>query len=142
MESKTSTANLDPQFDTNQSTKKKLEEEMLVLQKEINRQGFIQKNNLYKPSSQTEEEFSIYDYLAEGVQNVNDIRDTKIKSFLMEMKQNFKTYWNLMKFLNKEPSQILLLKTRKSLRSNLFWIYLLRSNFRVYIYLQIYNDIK
>jgi hypothetical protein len=121
MESKASQlndSNSNPQFDTNQSAKRKLEEEMLSMQKRMTQKENQHFKNMYIPSYPgTSTKPSLYDFLAEGVDNVEDIDDPKVRMFLREMKQKFKNYWNLMKFLSKEPNQILILKTRKSLRS-------------------------
>jgi hypothetical protein len=120
MESKASQqggTNPSPQFETNQSTKRKLEAEMLSMQKRMAQKDNQHFKNMYIPSYPgTSTRPSLYDFLAEGVDKVEDIDDPKVRTFLREMKQKFKNYWNLMKFLSKEPNQILILKTRKSLR--------------------------
>ena len=109
------------QFDTNHNIKKKLEAEMLSMQKKLNQKENQIKKYWYVPFQPSNVEApSMYDYLSAGVQNVNTIQDAKIRTFLGEMKKKFKAYWHLMKFLSKEPSQILLLKTRKSLRGKQF----------------------
>ena len=120
MESKTSQKNVNasPQFETNQSVQRKLEEEMLSMQKRINKKDNRHFRDMYIPSYPgTSSSPSLYDCLAEGVDKVEDINNLKVRGFLKEMKKKFKNYWNLMKFLSKEPNQILILKTRKSLRS-------------------------
>ena len=119
MESKASQKNFNgtPQFDTNQSIKRKLKEEMLSMQKKITKKDNEQFRDFYIPSYPgTSLTPSLYDLLAEGVDNVEDINNLKVRNFLKEMKKKFKNYWNLMRFLSKEPNQILILKTRKSLR--------------------------
>ena len=96
---------------------------MLSMQKRMTRKDNQQFKNIYIPSYPgTSIKPSLYDFLAEGVDNVEDINDPKVRMFLREMKQKFKNYWNLMKFLSKEPNQILILKTRKSLKSRSFGI--------------------
>lgn len=113
-------ANASPQFETNQSTKRKLEAEMLSMQKRMTQKENRQFCDMYIPSHPgTSTSPSLYDFLARGVDRVEEIGDPKIRGYLKEMKQKFKNYWNLMKFLSKEPNQILILKTRKSLRSKI-----------------------
>lgn len=122
MESKMSQggASGSPQYETNQSIKRKLEAEMLSMQKRMTRGANRWAADMYIPSHPgTSDRPSLYDWLAQGVDRVEDIDDPKVRVFLKEMKQKFKSYWNLMKFLSKEPNQILILKTRKSLRSRL-----------------------
>lgn len=107
-----------PQFETNQSVKKKLEAEMINMQKRMTQRENHQVSEMYVPFFLgTEFGPSLYDFLAQGIHRVEDIDDMKVRFFLKEMKKKFKNYWNLMKFLSKEPNQILILKTRKSLRS-------------------------
>lgn len=109
-----------PQFETNQSAKRKLEAEMLSMQKRMAQRGSRPADRLYVPSHPgTSDRPSLYDYLAQGVARVEDIDDPAVRAFLQDMKKNFKSYWHLMKFLSKEPNQILILKTRKSLRGSL-----------------------
>jgi hypothetical protein len=123
MESKASQqgVNPSPQFETNQSVQRKLEAEMLNIQKRMTQRENQQLRDMYIPSFPgTSTCPSLYDYLAQGFDRVEEIDNLKIRFFLKEMKKKFKNYWNLMRFLSKEPNQILILKTRKSLRSKLF----------------------
>lgn len=107
-----------PQFETNQSVKRKLEAEMLNIQKRMTRRENQVLRDMYIPFFPgTGNGPSLYDYLAQGFDRLDQIDNLKIRFFLKEMKKKFKNYWNLMKFLSKEPNQILILKTRKSLRS-------------------------
>jgi hypothetical protein len=103
-------------FNTNTSSKKLLKEELLQIQKTLSKQTNLVKKPWYLSNfSSNSPESSIYDILVQGIDDINSISDTKIRKFLFDMKTNFKKHWNYMKFLAKEPNQILLLKTRKSL---------------------------
>ena len=103
-------------FDTNTSSKKQLQEELIEIQKKLSKQINLERKNWYQVQFNMESnETSIYDVLARGIDDINNVSDIKIQTFLADMKNNFKKHWNYMKFLGKEPNQILLLKTRKSL---------------------------
>lgn len=120
LESKSSYQDSQPytNFDTNTSSKKQLKEELLLIQKRLSKQNSFIKKHWYTANHETDPNSpSIYDLLAEGIDDLNIIPDAKIKKFVIDMKTNFKKHWNYMRFLAKEPTQILLLKTRKSLLS-------------------------
>lgn len=103
-------------FNTNTSSKKLLQEELLQIQKTLSKQTNLIKKPWYLSNFDSNSpESSIYDILVQGIDDITSISDTKIRKFLYDMKSNFKKHWNYMKFLAKEPNQILLLKTRKSL---------------------------
>lgn len=111
LESKGSKKN---QFDTNQSLKRQLEEEMKLIQKSYKKKNtdrIFEKFNFNPLYPDTVSEPTLYDYLSQKVYNLTEVKNFELRAFMSELKISFKKNWKFMKYSLKEPSQIMLLKT-------------------------------
>lgn len=120
LESRSSKIN---QFDTNQSLKRQLEEEMKQIQKTMKRKNIekIFENFNFTPLfPDLVNKPTLYDYLSRKIYNLTEVNNFELRAFLSELKINFKKNWKFMKYSIKGPSQIMLLKTPDKYKGQIF----------------------